>query len=70
MTAGRESSPSEETPLIPSSRPDDESIAAVSVPRGIAIAFFMELLILIQSKLELFGCDTLFTANRMVSISN
>jgi hypothetical protein len=66
MTAGRESSPSEETPLIPSSRPDDESIAAVSVPRGIAIAFFMELLILIQSTLKLFGCDAVFTANRMV----
>lgn len=66
MTAGRESSPSEETPLIPSARPDDdESIAAVSIPRGIAIAFFMELLILIQSKLKQFGCDTVFTANRM-----
>lgn len=70
MTAGRESSPSEETPLIPSSRPDDESIATISVSRGIAIAFFMELLILIQSELNLFGCDTRFMANQMVSISN
>lgn len=52
MAEGRESSPSEQTPLIPSSRPDDELIATVSVPRGIAIAFFMELLILIQSVLK------------------
>ncbi|KAJ5887025.1 uncharacterized protein N7473_009699 [Penicillium subrubescens] len=50
MAAGRVSSPSEQTPLIPSSHPDDESIPSpLSIPRGVAIAFFMELLILIQT---------------------
>ncbi|OOQ84550.1 MFS multidrug transporter [Penicillium brasilianum] len=49
MAVGRESSPSEQTPLISSSRPDDELIATVSIPRGIAIAAFMEMLILIQT---------------------
>jgi hypothetical protein len=56
MAAGRVSSPSEQTPLIPSSHPDDESIPSpLSIPRGVAIAFFMELLILIQSALEDLG---------------
>ncbi|EPS27155.1 hypothetical protein PDE_02098 [Penicillium oxalicum 114-2] len=50
MADVRASSPSEQSPLLPSSQQDEEPAAShVSIFRGIAIAFFMELLILIQT---------------------